>query len=411
MKIGEFANKYNVSQDTIRYYIKQKMLLPQKKNGQYNFCNICEEDMQNILELKTCHFSIKEIKKILFYMRVSKLDINMKDAFLKELMEQRAKEVRDEIEELLLVEEKIEKQINKLNNSNQKIKISKLGVPISFISNMCCPKCKKEYKIFSSSIVENNIIEGELVCECDKLIIEDGIIISKTCPKFDGKIIEFAEYVKETNVEYFNILYSMSFDLKDKIDFSKYSNKILLELGTGFGLFIRAVYEDLPKNSTYICVDYNYKYIKKLKNIFEKISISNNIIFLNCRFEELPLKENTVDCLFDYAGRTNYYFHKYEYKEKFNKCFFKMIDNVLKRECDYFGTHYLVKTKVKQEILSEDQMNMFNREYIKKELENLDFKILYSKKSEEMPMGGKYERVHFDKDDKVEMYNIFSVRK
>jgi hypothetical protein len=54
---------------------------------------------------------------------------------------------------------------------------------------------------------------------------------------------------------------------------------------------------------------------------------------------------------------------------------------------------------------------MFNREYIKKELENLDFKILYSKKSEEMPMGGKYERVHFDKDDKVEMYNIFSVRK
>ena len=64
MKIGEFARKYNVSKNTVRYYVEHGLLIPES-GLQYQFGKQEEEDMEMILRMKAQFFSLKEIATML----------------------------------------------------------------------------------------------------------------------------------------------------------------------------------------------------------------------------------------------------------------------------------------------------------------------------------------------------------
>ena len=55
MKIGEFAKKYGVTKNTVRYYIEHGLLVPES-GLQYQFGKQEEEDMELILKMKTQFF-------------------------------------------------------------------------------------------------------------------------------------------------------------------------------------------------------------------------------------------------------------------------------------------------------------------------------------------------------------------
>ncbi|KGR75420.1 MerR family transcriptional regulator [Ureibacillus sinduriensis] len=66
MKIKDFANKYQIQIDTIRYYEKENILTPiRQKNGYREFDEECEKQIQLIIVLKQLGFSIKEIQQLL----------------------------------------------------------------------------------------------------------------------------------------------------------------------------------------------------------------------------------------------------------------------------------------------------------------------------------------------------------
>ena len=49
MRIGAFAKKNNISFDTVRHYIELGLILPVKEHGgQYQFDNICQENIEEI---------------------------------------------------------------------------------------------------------------------------------------------------------------------------------------------------------------------------------------------------------------------------------------------------------------------------------------------------------------------------
>ena len=73
MKIGQLAKKYNVSVESIRYYINIGLLIPEKKEKQYYFGKKNIEEVSLILRLKELHFTLKEIHQILSIRRISNL--------------------------------------------------------------------------------------------------------------------------------------------------------------------------------------------------------------------------------------------------------------------------------------------------------------------------------------------------
>lgn len=66
MKIKDFANKYQVRTDTIRYYEKENLLNPiRRENGYREYDEACEKQLQIIIVLKQLGFTIKEIQQLL----------------------------------------------------------------------------------------------------------------------------------------------------------------------------------------------------------------------------------------------------------------------------------------------------------------------------------------------------------
>ncbi|USB33221.1 MerR family transcriptional regulator [Paenibacillus sp. YPG26] len=66
MKIKDFASKYQIQPDTIRYYEKESLLNPvRRENGYREFDEECEKQIQLIIVLKQLGFTIKEIQQLL----------------------------------------------------------------------------------------------------------------------------------------------------------------------------------------------------------------------------------------------------------------------------------------------------------------------------------------------------------
>jgi DNA-binding transcriptional MerR regulator len=69
MKIAEFSKEFVVKKSTIRFYTDINLLIPNKKNGYFDYNEQCREDMESIMSLKSFGFSIKEIQLLKAYER------------------------------------------------------------------------------------------------------------------------------------------------------------------------------------------------------------------------------------------------------------------------------------------------------------------------------------------------------
>ncbi len=66
MQIKDFAKKYQIQTDTIRFYEKENILKPKRlANGYREYDEDCEKQLQLIMVLKQLGFTIKEIQQIL----------------------------------------------------------------------------------------------------------------------------------------------------------------------------------------------------------------------------------------------------------------------------------------------------------------------------------------------------------
>ena len=64
MQIGKFIEEVGTTRETIRYYIEEGLLTPDKKAGKYLFSPNEIEDFKSIRELREMGLSIKIIKTI-----------------------------------------------------------------------------------------------------------------------------------------------------------------------------------------------------------------------------------------------------------------------------------------------------------------------------------------------------------
>ncbi|WP_155590773.1 MerR family transcriptional regulator [Lysinibacillus cavernae] len=66
MKIKQFADKFHLTTDTVRYYEKEGLLYPQKQDNGYRVYDAtCEHTMKFIIVLRQLGFTLQEIKHLL----------------------------------------------------------------------------------------------------------------------------------------------------------------------------------------------------------------------------------------------------------------------------------------------------------------------------------------------------------
>ncbi len=66
MKIKQFAEKFHLTTDTVRYYEKEGLLHPRKQDNGYRVYDpACEQTMKFIIVLRQLGFTLQEIKHLL----------------------------------------------------------------------------------------------------------------------------------------------------------------------------------------------------------------------------------------------------------------------------------------------------------------------------------------------------------
>jgi DNA-binding transcriptional MerR regulator len=123
MKIGEVSKEYNISVETLRFYDKAGLLVPERINN-IRFYSVRDiKKLKEILEMKKLMFTLDEIKGILELDEIIDKGLE-EDELNKEAAKSILKDVKLKYEEISEFEEKIKilklqliNMINKIENA------------------------------------------------------------------------------------------------------------------------------------------------------------------------------------------------------------------------------------------------------------------------------------------------------
>ncbi|WP_425449068.1 MerR family transcriptional regulator [Dethiothermospora halolimnae] len=405
MKIGKFASENNISVDTIRYYMDLGLLVPQKLGGHYDFDKRCKGDLENIIRFKDMGFTLNEIKNLFIFKKLGKLTPYEEDQHYKAFFTNKYKEVNDKIRDLVKTREFLKGKIDELSEVKYGDNF-KMGIDINLLNFFICRNCKSNLILNEGNIENNKIIKGKLTCRCGKeYIIEDGIMIlnKETLGKTGiDSSHTMVEYINETHPRYLeNIYISLEWGHKN-IEFNDLKDKVILDLGSGSGFFLRYVYEDLPEDAVYIAVDHDINRHRFLKDILQKSSIEKNIIFICCDFLDMPIKDKSIDVVIDSTGTTNYSFTNKEF-------LLRLTDNYIKENSTLLGSYLLFENFGINTKIGVKYRKNFILDNIKKEIKDLNYKIIRQKVGDPLDQGGKYED-YFKEGERVFSYSVYSKR-
>ncbi|MBB6217103.1 DNA-binding transcriptional MerR regulator [Anaerosolibacter carboniphilus] len=390
MKIGEFAKKHNVSVDRIRHYMDLELLLPQKLGGHYSFTKEDSTNLVEILELKKMNFSLTEIQQLFAYKRLTAMKTNEDQLHFKRFLETKKNA-------LLLQQIDLEKTIQYLQEKIEDIQFEDalphgiLGIPLSFIPSIYCPLCNKSLLLIGGRIENNMLIEGSFQCDCGySAKVAKGILISLDHEDI-GKITPIdqsyttLDYVMNTSTKFINFMYRAINTVKEALKNENLANSVILELGTGSGIFLRQILEQLPVNTFYIITDHDLKRIQGVKNYLQRESIHKNFVFLCTDFEKLPLASASIDYAIDYWGSVTY-------NPKATKFLPDVLAPKIKQNGKYLGI-FVCFNKLSQRLkqLPEENRCFYRSVYLQSLFEKSHYKTLEYKELGSIDEAGIYE--------------------
>jgi DNA-binding transcriptional MerR regulator/uncharacterized protein YbaR (Trm112 family) len=405
VRIGKFAEENGISIDTVRHYMDVGLIIPEKQGGQYYFDEGCRSDLEEILSLKGLGFSLNEIKTIFMFRRLGKLTPYQEDEYYRDIFISKDRYVGEQILELTEIKKRLEKKMQELSQRRNEKKFL-LGVDIKALDLLKCVKCGGGLMLSKGSIASNQIIHGELSCSCGETYrIEEGILIVGNEQKNSVASVVcnyLSEYISETDPGYLHNVYKgMEWGAK-RLCSGELQDKILMELGSGSGFFLRNAYSHLPENCLYIAVDHNIERHRFLKNMLEGAEHKRNVLFICSDFLEIPLKNKAVDVLVDATGTSNYSFDNDEF-------LLGLIDKYIKENATLIGSYILFKNFGANTLIEERYRKNFIIEGIKKNISSLKYKRLDDVTSDYVEEGGKYED-YFKKGEKVYTYLFYGKR-
>ena len=302
MKIGEFADQFHISQENVRYYMKLGLLLPRKRNAQYDFGEDECRDLKQILKMKQEQFSLEEIRRFLEIRRVSIMVEPESLLEATELLEVKRTELELQIQRLQEACRGITEDIRELSSPGSGCE--RIGVPLAALELLACPHCRRELELSSAVLSSRYVFEGALSCKCGyHARIENGIVKTGNLytGAYDSPDLRRGLY-RNIYKSYTSYTEKCNNWMLESLQKEELSGKVVLEGHINGYFFLYRTFHKLPKDCLYIVVDKFPEMLEMYKQNLEKMDLGRNILFLADASMELPLKERCVDVLVNCYG-------------------------------------------------------------------------------------------------------------
>ncbi|MDG1617530.1 methyltransferase domain-containing protein [Bacillus paranthracis] len=405
MKIGKFGEVNNLSIDTIRHYMDLSLIIPEKKGGHYFFDEYCQTDLELIIHYKDLGFSLNEIKELFFYKNLAKSMNYEKDTFYQSLFKLKYDKMEQEIELLEKKRDKLKGVLHDLLLTNETSNTI-IGIDLSILHLLTCSKCRQKLILQDGIINNNQITEGKLICNCgEEYIITSGIITAgKSFKANERTSLEdtISDYIHETDNAYLENMLKEGEWAKKKLIHLDLNNKLILDIGSGLGFFLRSIYEELPEDCLYIAVDRDFNKLLFLKDVLARKNPRRNILFICADFLNIPIQNRSVDIVIDHSGTSNYSFEHADF-------LLHELNTLFKSNCYLLRLFILFKNfSLNSQITNNFRAN-FSLSKIKKEIQNLQFQSIDESTSNYLKRGGKYEDF-FVQGEEIYTYSFFGKR-
>ncbi|MDA1616697.1 methyltransferase domain-containing protein [Bacillus cereus group sp. TH204-1LC] len=405
MKIGKFGEVNNLSIDTIRHYMDLNLIIPEKKGGHYFFDEYCQTDLELIIYYKDLGFSLNEIKELFFYKNLAKSMNYEKDTFYQSLFKLKYDKMEQEIELLEKKRDKLKGVLHDLLLTNETSNTI-IGIDLSILHLLTCSKCRQKLILQDGIINNNQITEGKLICNCgEEYIITSGIITAGKSFKANKRTSledTISDYIHETDNAYLENMLKEGEWAKKKLIHLDLNNKLILDIGSGLGFFLRSIYEELPEDCLYIAVDRDFNKLLFLKDVLARKNPRRNILFICADFLNIPIQNRSVDIVIDHSGTSNYSFEHADF-------LLHELNPLFKSNCYLLSLFILFKNfSLNSQITNNFRAN-FSLSKIKKEIQNLQFQSIDESTSNYLKRGGKYEDF-FVQGEEIYTYSFFGKR-
>lgn len=405
MRIGKFAEEYQLSLDTIRHYMDLGLIVPEKKGGQYFFDQRCRKDLEFVLELKGMGFSLLDIKTIFHYRNFGKLTDYEENAYYQSLFIEKYKKLEEEIDILTGMRVKLKSKLDDLSEKNT-ISSTTTGIDFKVLDLLKCLNCSGPLTLLNGRINRNQIIEGRLACDCgEEYEIDSGILIVGKPHESEGGHLSsqnIANYIQSTDSGYLENLNKGLQWASRKMTELDLHQKVLLELGSGAGFFLRNIYQQLPEDCLYIAVDHNLEKHQFLKDLIERSGSKRKVLFICTDFLKIPLQEQSVDVLLDASGTSNYSFNHEEF-------LLREINSLLKPEGHLLASFIVFKNFSHKSKVESRFRDHFTAKKIKENILKLRYVPLEELTSLPIDKGGMYENF-FIEGEEIFTYSFFGKR-
>lgn len=314
MRIGEFANQFSVSKDTVRFYVNKGLLIPNGQGAQYVFSQRECQDMQTILKMKDQQFSLQEIREYLAIWRVSNMVEPESIQAVVDLLDGKKAELEQEAEKLRQLSESIDQDIQTIL-SHESGRQRRTGVPLRALPLLACPYCGGGLELKRASLNSRYIHSGLLHCTCGyKVYIENGIIKTGnlyTAP-YDKPDLTRGLYrnVSEGFVTYLQRCSDFAIQELNRIGLN---GKVVMEGHCNGYFFLYNHFRELQGNCIYVIQDKYPEMVEMYKRNIERLDLDLDILYIADASTSFPLKANCVDILIDFMGDNEHslYFHNF----------------------------------------------------------------------------------------------------
>lgn len=303
MKIGEFAIKCGVSKDTVRFYMKNGLLIPGGMGAQYSFTEREFQDMQTILKMKEQHFTLQEIHRFLDIKRVSTMlePESIQEAVT--LLNGKRLELERQIQSLQGICTGISRDIQKFS-CDEEIPGEHTGVPVRSMPLLVCPHCGSALELENASLSSRYIYNGLLHCRCGyRADIDNGIIKTGnlyTAP-YDVPDLQRKLY-RNVNEDFVTYLQKCSDFTLNTLRSLGLKRKVVLEGHINSYFFLYNNFRYLENDCLYIMVDKYPEMLRMYKRLIDQLNLGLDILYIADATMDWPLRHGSVDVMVDFIG-------------------------------------------------------------------------------------------------------------